>query len=247
MWVWSLGQEDLQEKEMTTHSSILAWIISWTEEPGDWTHTWRESGLESWSCHLVDGTKATACFPLKFCFLICKMGILTSTLRSCYEGKTVPRKGNGICWVPVHAGLVLALNQQLPPEGPTAEVYCDWVCWWDTQRVHTAVLLRARLCSAEGSIAWMTAVAQLRHEPPSPVLLTGGLILTNGPVFSGPVTHALSEGAGHCSRHQPKRGGEEHFLGCPVPVGFFFFFERGSTQYHTELLISTTKALRSNI
>ena len=33
-WVQSLGQEDLLEKEMTTHSSILAWKIPWTEEPG---------------------------------------------------------------------------------------------------------------------------------------------------------------------------------------------------------------------
>ena len=33
-WVWSLGQEDPLEKEMATHSSILAWRIPWTEEPG---------------------------------------------------------------------------------------------------------------------------------------------------------------------------------------------------------------------
>ena len=32
--VWSLGQEDLLEEEMATHSSILAWRIPWTEEPG---------------------------------------------------------------------------------------------------------------------------------------------------------------------------------------------------------------------
>ena len=32
--VWSLGQEDPLEKEMATHSSILAWEIPWTEEPG---------------------------------------------------------------------------------------------------------------------------------------------------------------------------------------------------------------------
>ena len=32
--VQSLGQEDSLEKEMTTHSSILAWKIAWTEEPG---------------------------------------------------------------------------------------------------------------------------------------------------------------------------------------------------------------------
>ena len=30
----SLGQEDPLEKEMATHSSILAWEIPWTEEPG---------------------------------------------------------------------------------------------------------------------------------------------------------------------------------------------------------------------
>ena len=32
--VRSLGQEDPLEKEMATHSSILAWRIPWTEEPG---------------------------------------------------------------------------------------------------------------------------------------------------------------------------------------------------------------------
>ena len=33
-WLRSLGQEDPLEKEMATHSSILAWRIPWTEEPG---------------------------------------------------------------------------------------------------------------------------------------------------------------------------------------------------------------------
>ena len=33
-WVWSLNWEDSLEKEMATHSSILAWKIKWTEEPG---------------------------------------------------------------------------------------------------------------------------------------------------------------------------------------------------------------------
>ena len=37
MWeagVQSLGQEDLLEKGVATHSGILAWQIPWTEEPG---------------------------------------------------------------------------------------------------------------------------------------------------------------------------------------------------------------------
>ena len=33
-WVWFLGWEDPLEKEMATHSSILAWEILWTEMPG---------------------------------------------------------------------------------------------------------------------------------------------------------------------------------------------------------------------
>ena len=33
-WVQSLGREDTLEEEMATHSSILAWKIPWTEEPG---------------------------------------------------------------------------------------------------------------------------------------------------------------------------------------------------------------------
>ena len=33
-WVQSLGKEDPLEKEMATHSRILAWKIPWMEEPG---------------------------------------------------------------------------------------------------------------------------------------------------------------------------------------------------------------------
>ena len=46
-WVQSLGCEDLLEKEMATHSSILAWKIPWTEEPGGLYSPWghRESDM----------------------------------------------------------------------------------------------------------------------------------------------------------------------------------------------------------
>ena len=37
MWVQSLGPEDPLEEGMATHSSILAWRIPWTEEPGGTT------------------------------------------------------------------------------------------------------------------------------------------------------------------------------------------------------------------
>ena len=51
MWetqVQSLGREDLLEKGMATHSSILVCEISWIEEPG---------GLQSWGCKEFDMTE----------------------------------------------------------------------------------------------------------------------------------------------------------------------------------------------
>ena len=50
-WVRTLGREDPLEKEMATHSSILAWRIPWMEEPG---------GLQSTGSQRVGHDRATA-------------------------------------------------------------------------------------------------------------------------------------------------------------------------------------------
>ena len=47
-WVQSLDQEDPLEKEIATHSSILAWGIPWTEQP---------VGLRPWGCQESDRTE----------------------------------------------------------------------------------------------------------------------------------------------------------------------------------------------
>ena len=48
-WVQSLGQEDPLEKEMATHSNILAWRIPWTEEPGGYSPRGRkQSDMTEW-------------------------------------------------------------------------------------------------------------------------------------------------------------------------------------------------------
>ena len=44
--VLSLGQEDPLEKEMATHSSILAWEILWTEDPGRVQYTGSQKELD---------------------------------------------------------------------------------------------------------------------------------------------------------------------------------------------------------
>ena len=48
MWVWSLGQKDLLEKGMTTHSSILALRIPWTKEPHGWATVHRVTKNQTW-------------------------------------------------------------------------------------------------------------------------------------------------------------------------------------------------------
>ena len=54
-WVRSLGQEDPLEKEMATHSSILAWGIPWTVEPG---------GLQSLGSQKSDTTEQLTLYLL---------------------------------------------------------------------------------------------------------------------------------------------------------------------------------------
>ena len=44
--VRSLGQKDPLEEGMTTHSSILAWRIPWTEEPGELQYTGLQRGRQ---------------------------------------------------------------------------------------------------------------------------------------------------------------------------------------------------------
>jgi len=50
MWVQSLGLDDPLEESMATHSSILAWRIPWTEEPG---------GLQPMGLKKLNMTEAT--------------------------------------------------------------------------------------------------------------------------------------------------------------------------------------------
>ena len=73
MWVLCLGREDLLEKGMATHSSILVWEIPWTERPG---------GLQSMGSQILNlGTKPppmswnnsslTPSRPGKWCYCQC--------------------------------------------------------------------------------------------------------------------------------------------------------------------------------
>ena len=55
-----LGQENPLEKEMATHSSILAWTTPWTEEPGGLQSMGlQEQDMTYWLCHRHHQTKVS--------------------------------------------------------------------------------------------------------------------------------------------------------------------------------------------
>ena len=68
-WAWSLGQEDTLEQEMATHSSILAWRLLWTAEPGrpqsmgSQSRTW----LSNWTTTLETTTYFLYPWHLNIC------------------------------------------------------------------------------------------------------------------------------------------------------------------------------------
>ena len=60
-WVWSLGWEELLEKGMATHYSILAWRIPWTEEPARLYSPWGHKQPE-----MTEQLSLLQSLPMKF-------------------------------------------------------------------------------------------------------------------------------------------------------------------------------------
>ena len=70
MWVQSLGQEHPMEEEMATHSSILARVIPWTEEPAELKSIESQRVRYDWACmqtHMI--YKVCNILVIKFIFI----------------------------------------------------------------------------------------------------------------------------------------------------------------------------------
>ena len=85
MWVQSLGQEDPLDEGMSTHSSILAWGIPRTEEPGGLRSIGSQRVGDDWSdlahthaaFHYLTGNHWSGCFFLLFCLMITSLKFLS--------------------------------------------------------------------------------------------------------------------------------------------------------------------------
>ena len=84
--VLSLGQEDPLEKEMATHSSILAWEIPWMEEPGR---------LQSMGLQRVGHDWATS---LSLTYSYYKPFLLGKQLQNCFHKISVRKHGDSQSW-----------------------------------------------------------------------------------------------------------------------------------------------------
>ena len=71
-WVQSLGQKVPLEKEMATHSSVLAWNIPQTEEPGGLQSMWSQKG----GIQLNDSTTTNLSLLVKYNFLFLSKTLL---------------------------------------------------------------------------------------------------------------------------------------------------------------------------
>ena len=70
-----MGQEDPLEKEMATHSSVFAWRIPWTEEPGGlWSKGCKELYTTEQLIHIDHRTKVSKSLP-KGCIFYLKKGV----------------------------------------------------------------------------------------------------------------------------------------------------------------------------
>ena len=144
---WSLGREDQLEKELATYSSILAWKIWWTEEPGRLQSMVSQRVRHNWlnwaHAHTCIFTSVAylVIFTSKFQFIFAWKTLTVLVCKLDFQGLIVtvcpwafvcvihngPQASCGFTLLPgpycVEPGLLLGLQPQLlvtqPPPGPT--------------------------------------------------------------------------------------------------------------------------------
>ena len=102
-WVLSLGREEPLEKEMVTHSSILAWRIPWTEEPDGLQSTGLQRVGHDWATSLsVPSRQSTTCMLSRrhsqsFTGVLSKASNIF--LWTCYVRNNPKVSAFGKCWI----------------------------------------------------------------------------------------------------------------------------------------------------
>ena len=129
-WVQSLGWEDPLEKEMAAHSSILAWRIPWTEEPGglqsmgsqrvghDWATKTTDNGVcvECISCSVVSDSSRPHVPPGSSVHTILQAAILEWVAIPFSRGPFGPRDRAWVSCIPSWFFTIWASTREAPKE-----------------------------------------------------------------------------------------------------------------------------------
>ena len=142
-WVWSLGLEDPLEKEMATHSSIPAWRISWTEEPGRLESTGSQRVRHDWATSLLISLSGGAEVKASACN-VGDLGSITGLGRSPGEGNGNPLQysclenpmNGGALWATVHGSQRVGHNRVI-----SLSLHFHHSSFWRRQWQPTPVLL----------------------------------------------------------------------------------------------------------
>ena len=162
-WVQSLGWEDLLEKEMATHSSILAWKIPWMEEPGRLYSPWghEESDMTEWLHFLSLGQKCNGLGGV-LCLGFYKAKIQVSVSLGSYLkvlGETLVStlvSGSFNCW---QNSFLLTVSTQLLPSSNQLLESSRLACLWllllhlSDSSQESSLLLRAHMIDMGSSIS----------------------------------------------------------------------------------------------
>ena len=107
--IWSLGQEGPLEKQTAAHSSILAWEIPWTEEPGRLWPPWRHKESDTTEhTHTHIHTHVTSIFIILETLVY--QIILRNWNKTFQTAKTTTNNNNKNTTLPKLNGLDLALS-----------------------------------------------------------------------------------------------------------------------------------------
>ena len=111
-WVQNLGRDDPLEWEMTTHSSILAWKIPWTEEPGR-LQSMRSQRSRAWVNNLQ---QTTVTKPSNYCVQVDHKGKGNRYVLRCFIN-------------PLYSHLLLALHLHTPQQRNLPSLVCLSWCF----------------------------------------------------------------------------------------------------------------------
>ena len=125
-WVWSPGWEDLLEKGMVTHSSILAWRIPWTEEPGRLQSMGSQRVRHNWDFH----------------FHLCVS--IPSSFEEKGHGYGRPRTSSMWIWKSPKTYDKVVLDRM---KGAMSQIFEEWQGsrWQQQKEIHQRIGLRTRV------------------------------------------------------------------------------------------------------